>query len=133
MPRGRGLVDPRMVTRLQDFFTSTCSVWKLPSPRLQNKHGEVQRSWPADYAEYAGHRAIPCVLGVRKGDAGRFVEIRQAEATFTSDQLYVLLDGHYPLVEAEMVAVVDGQAYNIKGVAHQAQRLITSLAVELIR
>lgn len=115
------------------FFVSTCTIWKLPTPRVQNNHGEIMRAWPDAYAEFTGHRAIGCALGVKRGDGGKFVEMRQPDATFTSGQLYCLLDGHYPLIEAEMVAVIDGTAYNIKGVPQQAQRLITELAVELIR
>lgn len=132
--RTGGLVDPRMTLRLQDhFFVSRCTIWALPTPRRQNNHGEIMRAWPDDYTELAGHRVIPCAFGVKKGDGGKFVEMRQADATFGAQQFYALLDNHYPLIEADMVAVVDGVAYTIKGVPQQGQQLITELALELIK
>jgi hypothetical protein len=123
-----------MTLRLQDkFFVSRCTIWGLPTPRLQNNHGEIRRAWPADYTEVAGHRVIPCALGIKKGDGGKFVLSRDMDATFTSEPLYALLEGYYPLITAEMVAVVDTVAYTIKGTPQQGQRLITELALELIK
>lgn len=131
---GAGLVHPLMTRKLtENFFVSVCTVWKLPTPRVQNNHGEILRTWPDAYTEFAGHRAIPCALGIKKGDAGKFVVMRQADATFEAQPSYALLDGHYPLIEAEMVAVVDGVAYTIKGVPQQGQRTITELALELVK
>lgn len=133
MPLGSGLVHPLMTAALRgNFLRSRCTIWQL-SANVQNSLGERQRTWPDDYEQLTGHAVIPCAEAPLEGTTGELTERRQSDATYDQARKNVLLDAEYPLVEVQMVAVIDNVAYDILGVQKSAVGGVTSMVVELIR
>jgi len=132
MPLGSGLVHPLMTAALRgNFLRSSCTIWQL-SARVQDSLGAVQRAWPDDYEQLTGHVAIACAIAPVEGMTGEETEERAVDSTYDRARKNVLLNAAYPLIEVEMVAVIDGVAHNIVGVPQSAVGGVTLLVVEVV-
>lgn len=130
MPLTTDIVHSRLMGELRHMQRQRCSIFTLADPPAQDSLGDIKQVWPDDYTVVPGHDQLPCTLAVTP--TGKKNEQRQADSRYVSEQLACLLDGLYPLITEQMIARVDGVAYDIKGVSQQSTLAITRLALERI-
>lgn len=128
MPLTTAIVHPRRFTELARFFPSRCTILRRTDP-VVSTFGEPQAGYPT----LTGHELIPCSIATRAGNTQeQSSEKRTADSTFDAKTRHCNLDGYYPLIEEQMIAVVDGTEYDIRGVVHQSVQGQTKLMLELI-
>lgn len=130
MPLGNPLIDPRMVPSLvPQMWRSECAVYDTDD--AANAIGEVTRIKQA--APVAGLERIRCNISQVLGQGADINEMRTPGSTFVAELRECQLDSYYGGIEEDMVAVVDGVQYDIRGVKQASVRSHTVLILERIR
>ena len=121
------LIHERMLAGLTDFFPSFCTIEVATSTTTDSGH--VTKRWAA----------APDMAGVSVSDIRcnvkpiRASEARTADLVVTNNGFRIGLLGFYPLITTTHRAVVDNaNIYNILGVEHDSQHLLTTLTAELV-
>lgn len=128
MPLTTNILHERLWQELGLFYPSVCSIRSRTTPSV-SPLGEAQAGFPT----LTGHDYIACRLSTRSGNTQEQAsEVRTADSTYTSEARHCGLDGYYPQITTEMVAVVDGVEYDIEGVVHDGTKAHTKLMLELI-
>lgn len=115
------------------FFPSLCTIYARVT--AENVIGEKIET-PADdlldlnQEPIAGLERIACNFS---DDRSWIMEKRTQESTFITNLKYVILIGFFPEITEDMRAVIDGKAYDIRGVLNCSVGTHTELAVEEIR
>lgn len=115
------LIDPSILKSLGFLFSKTVTIQEQGAGR--DSYGAENGAW----ADKAGHVAIPCVVSPASA-----AEAKKADATYTRNTYKVLLQGHYPLIKSKMRAIVGIFAYDVTGVLHDSQDVMTTLICEVI-
>lgn len=107
------------------LFVSTCDI-KAPSG-VFNASGAPD----GNYSNVAGLTGIRCMRAPQSDIRIIATEMNSLSEILSVNESRVLLDAYYPAILPSYQAVVDGVAYDIKGVEHDSQSQMTRLRVEL--
>jgi len=118
----RDLFHPRMLMALRDFYPSRCTIQVATSS--QDSHGQERPTW----ATLKDHGSLPCAIGPSGGQ-----EVERRDQTYARTTHRIALQGHSPLIDETMQAVVDDAPYTIVLVEHDSHSQGTSLLVELVQ
>jgi len=125
-----GLVHPDLMGSLKVFYPSRCTlqakVAAVAPATGVDAYGRPNTSW----ADVTGLVGIPC--SVNKPVRNTAQEIRRTEMTVVDNTHRIALAGYYPAVTTAMTALVDGAAYNVLSVEHDAQHASTWLLAEVV-
>lgn len=121
----RALIHPRMMTALVNHFPQQCSIGHETIGQNPDS-GEEETTYPID----PGLTNIDCALEPQRGAGSG--EIRRPDQTIVENPYVIALRGYYPTIDQEDHAVIDGLAYNILFVRHDATHTITFLDVERV-
>lgn len=128
MPLTTNILHERLWQELGTFYPSVCCIRFRTTPSVS-----VLGATEAGFPVLQGHEFIACRISTRSGNTQEQAsEVRTAESTYTSQTRHCGLDGYYPQIATEMVAVVDGVEYDIRGVVHDGTQVHTKLMLELI-
>lgn len=122
------LVDNRLRKRIMQHWPSRCNIQSV-NYTVTASNQQV----PNGYTDIVGLYDIPCRLGP-------FIDTRLTDNERRTDNVisHVLsrrckLGGYYPDIDTRrMVASVDGNVYQIRGIEHDSERAHTSLRLEVI-
>lgn len=117
-----GLVHPKMLDMLGDFFDSSCTIQEYTE--TQDEWGEPIQTW----VDKIGHVDIPCSIAPSGGQ-----EVKKADMTYVVSTHYIKLKGYYPEITEVMRAVVAGRNYDILLAGHDSRAKTTRLTVEVVR
>lgn len=123
MLRNSTLVHPAMLCGLKLFYHSRCTI-QVNTPTINNFNERVP-SW----VDKANHVNLPCRLGPKSKVMS---EAKAERLIYAIDTHTVALQGHYGEITPAMRAVVDGVAYDILGVRHDDQGVMTALDVQRV-
>jgi len=119
----RGIVHPALLDRVQpNFYPSLCTIQELGT--AQDEYGQ-ETGEPVDLED---HINVPCRIAPVVAPS----EQRSSQQVFVEGKYAVALNGYYPAIEEDMVAVVDGTIYDIEFVAHDGNQQTTRLNVRLV-
>lgn len=106
------------------LFVSLCTI-QTPSTAVVGA-GQRAISW----SNLTGHVAIRC-MAPPMGTENKIDSSERKGLGHISDynDLHVLLEGYYPLIQARYRAVIDGTAYDITAAESDSQGQMTRLAV----
>jgi len=121
-----GIVHPKMLAGLGDFYPSLCTI--QAATETQSATGAVQQGW-ADVPWLVNLRCR--IAPAQFGQAGR--EVRAEAGTYGEAVYTVALAGCYLAITEQHQALVDGQPYDIQAVAHDGNGATTELVVRLAR
>jgi hypothetical protein len=117
-----------MFTVLSGFLRSRCTILQRTEP-IVNAFGDQEAGYPV----LPGHDSIACSLAAKSGNTQEQAsEVRTNNGIFVAEARHCILDGYYPLIKPEMIAVVDGVNYDIRGVVHSSIKAHTKLMLEVI-
>ena len=131
MPLGNALVDPRLFDRLRrTHWVSVCAIYDTTDTQssITGEVGRVKNASPV-----SGLERIACNLSQVLGRGADVSEIRNTQSTYVSQQYECQLDAYYASIEEDMVAVVDGVEFDIRGVKQSSVRSHTVLILERVR
>lgn len=122
MPRQRPFIDPRMIARLEPFFSQRCTI-EAPA-KVQSSFGELSPT----FSQVPGWEAIPCRVAPVGGGEQRTNQQVFVEATHTIE-----LMGIFNGISEEMQAIVNSVHYDILLVEVTPEATITRLQARVIR
>jgi head-tail adaptor len=121
-----GIIDGRMLKRLNRFYPATCTIQHDPGAG-QSGSGQPNPGW----TDLPNHVALKCSVGPPvHGRQG--TEIRRPDNTVVRVTHRLALRGRYASITERMRAVVAGKTYNIVQVVHDSRSETTSLDLELV-
>jgi hypothetical protein len=130
MPLTNTLFHPKMMETLQArFFPSLCAVYATDN--AANAIGETVRTPQA--SPVVGLERVYCNLSQVLGRGADFSEERDVSSTYVSQQYECQLCGYFTGIVEDMVAVVDGVSYDIRGVKQPSVSSHTVLLLERVR
>lgn len=119
----RGVIHPEMLERVQpSFYPSLCTIQELGT--AQDEYGQ-ETATPVDLAN---HVDIPC----RIAPVVAASEQRSQQQVFVESKYNVALNGYYPAIQEDMVAVVDDVTYGIEFAGHDGNQTMTHLTVRRV-
>lgn len=121
------LISPYLFEKLETtFWRHTCTIQQ--ATQTANEVGELEPTW----ANLASHADISCNLAAAEAMGEQKSEMRRDTSTYDAKTRHCQLNGYYPLIGEGMRAVIDGVAYNIRGVVQSSAKVQTKLILELI-
>lgn len=118
----RPIFDPRMFTRLADFYPSLCTIQEN-TPTQSTDSGALTNAW----SNLASHVDLACSIAPSGG-----VEVKTPDQSFAISTHVVSISTFKADVEARMRAVVDGDAYDILSAQTDSHSKTTHLMLERI-
>ena len=132
----RPLIDPRLPGRLTPgFFRSICQIKSpLVGASDQDSYGAPHGVTLRQYTVKVGHEAIPCRTEPEYKDSGSRAAdtVRQVQVTREIEKLHVKLNGYYPAILDQELAVIDGVPWQIQGITTDGNKVFTQLHVRTI-
>lgn len=116
------VVDSRLLGTLGAFYNQTCTIQEYSESR--SAAGQLIKTW----ADKTSHTNINCRIAPKVAGA----EIKMPNQTYSMSQLTITLAGDYPLIEAQMRAVVAGVNYDILGTRVDGYNVSTVLDVQIV-
>ena len=99
----RALFDPLMMTALDDFYPSLCTI--QASTRARNAAtGALVDTW----ADVAGLVGLACAIAPSRGS-----EVKRSDETYAVSEFVVSLPTYQPTITARHRAIVDGVTFDI--------------------
>ena len=123
----RALAHPHLVHHLVDFFPQRVTIQEPTITR--NSTEEEVKTW----ANKAGLVDLPCaVASAGMATAAGARETRAVMMSFAVRLFKILIGGYHTAILPTMRAVIDGVNYDILGVEHDTQAVMTRLNVERV-
>jgi hypothetical protein len=122
MPRQRPFIDPRMIARLEPFFSQRCTI-EAPV-KTPDSFGSISET----FTTVTGWEAIPCRVAPVGGGEQRTNQQVYVDATHTIE-----LMGIFNGISEEMQAIVNSVHYDIVLVEVTPEATITRLQARIIR
>ena len=116
------IVDTRLLGILAAFYNATCTIMEYTT--VADTYGVPVRTW----ANKASHVNIACRIAPKSAGT----EIKQPIQTYSASQMTITLSGNYPLIVAQMRAVVGGVNYDILGTRVDGFNVSTVLDVQVV-
>jgi hypothetical protein len=124
----RALIHPQMLDRLPQFYPSEATIEEPTETR--DSFGSTSSTW----ATLASHSAIPCRVAPLTVQTPTFSnEAKLEDLSYLTTTHHIALRGYFPLITPLMRAMVDGVAWDIKGVEHDGQHVTTRLRVNRVQ
>ncbi|MCX6022998.1 MAG: head-tail adaptor protein [Chloroflexi bacterium] len=120
------LIHGGMLAGLRNFYPQTVTI-QQNTPALDTDGAEL----PV-WANLSGHVDLSCRVAPQSLGSPARQEVRGAEMTVTTVQLWITLRGYYPAITPDMRAVVSGVNYNILAADRDAAGVTTRLGVERV-
>ena len=122
----RAFAHPQMIHHLVDFFPQRVTIQEATITR--NSTEEEVKTW----ANKAGLIDLPCTVASAFKRATGAREARAVMMSFVVKLFRVLIRGYHTTIVSTMRAVIDGVNYDILGVEHDTQAVMTRLNVERV-
>jgi hypothetical protein len=110
----------------EDFFPLDCDI-QQPTPTT-NADGSVTTG----YSNVTGLTGLKCRKSAIVQQRPQPMEGRGPYYTEFSSDFKVIMRGYFPAILKSYKALIDGDLYNITGIEHDANHIMTRLRVELV-
>jgi len=130
------IVDPRMLSRLANFFPSLCTIQE--ATYTVDTHGYPEPTWE----DKEGHIDLACAIAPMYQGAPERAEITRADGTIVVATHHISLAGYYPDIRPEMQVVIDrdfgdggfgeGEIWDIVSVETSSHQELTRLRVRKV-
>lgn len=107
------------------LFASTCTIMQ----RATTTVGSFGQPNTANYSAIDSLTDIPCMFAPQTpGETNQNDTVRMQQQLDTRTEFHCLLDGYFPQILQQNLAMVDGTLYEIMGNESDSQRQMTRLA-----